>query len=79
MAPPGAGKTTRVPLALLGQITGKIVMLEPRRLAARAAAPRTLARAVPALRASVAAPACRAFSVSARRLGEGACEYLGTF
>ncbi len=39
-APPGAGKTTRVPLALLGQTTGKIVMLEPRRLAARAAAER---------------------------------------
>ncbi|WP_134678478.1 ATP-dependent helicase HrpB [Paracoccus ravus] len=40
MAPPGAGKTTRVPLALLSAITGKIVMLEPRRLAARAAAER---------------------------------------
>ena len=41
-APPGAGKTTRVPLALLGsgQISGKILMLEPRRLAARAAAER---------------------------------------
>jgi len=41
LAPPGAGKTTRVPLALLGELwlTGrKIVMLEPRRLAARAAA-----------------------------------------
>ena len=40
-APPGAGKTTRVPLALLGEpwLDGrKIVMLEPRRLAARAAA-----------------------------------------
>lgn len=40
MAPPGAGKTTRVPLALLPVIAGKIVMLEPRRLAARAAAER---------------------------------------
>ncbi len=41
-APPGAGKTTRVPLALLdaGVTTGKIIMLEPRRLAARAAAER---------------------------------------
>ena len=39
-APPGAGKTTRVPLALLDQISGRIVMLEPRRLAARAAAER---------------------------------------
>jgi ATP-dependent helicase HrpB len=40
-APPGAGKTTRVPLALLDDpwLSGrKIVMLEPRRLAARAAA-----------------------------------------
>ncbi len=40
-APPGAGKTTRVPIALLGEPwLGKqrIVMLEPRRLAARAAA-----------------------------------------
>ena len=40
VAPPGAGKTTRVPLALLGGVAGKIVMLEPRRLAARAAAER---------------------------------------
>jgi ATP-dependent helicase HrpB len=39
-APPGAGKTTQVPLALLDApwLEGKIVMLEPRRLAARAAA-----------------------------------------
>lgn len=40
-APPGAGKTTRVPLALLDEtwLRGrKILMLEPRRLAARAAA-----------------------------------------
>ncbi len=40
-APPGAGKTTRVPLALLEAGTpGRILMLEPRRLAARAAAER---------------------------------------
>jgi ATP-dependent helicase HrpB len=41
-APPGAGKTTRVPLALLdADLTpGRILMLEPRRLAARAAAER---------------------------------------
>jgi ATP-dependent helicase HrpB len=41
-APPGAGKTTRVPLAMLdaGLTKGKIIMLEPRRLAARAAAER---------------------------------------
>ncbi len=40
-APPGAGKTTQVPLALLGQPWlggGKVLMLEPRRIAARAAA-----------------------------------------
>ncbi|MFJ1294349.1 helicase-related protein, partial [Paracoccus yeei] len=40
VAPPGAGKTTRVPLALLDAVPGRIVMLEPRRLAARAAAAR---------------------------------------
>ncbi len=44
VAEPGAGKTTRVPLALLDQpwLAGhnKIIMLEPRRLAARAAARR---------------------------------------
>nr|WP_321454555.1 ATP-dependent helicase HrpB [uncultured Cohaesibacter sp.] len=49
IAPPGAGKTTCVPLALadqhwLGKMAaegnGKIIMLEPRRLAARAAARR---------------------------------------
>ena len=42
-APPGAGKTTAVPLALLGSpwLEGrKIIMLEPRRLAARSAAAR---------------------------------------
>lgn len=42
-AAPGAGKTTRVPLALLDapwRAGGRIVMLEPRRLAARAAARR---------------------------------------
>ncbi|QUS34963.1 ATP-dependent helicase HrpB [Falsirhodobacter algicola] len=39
-APPGAGKTTRVPPALLPRVQGRIVMLEPRRLAARAAAER---------------------------------------
>ena len=41
-APPGAGKTTRVPLALrdAGLTEGRIVMLEHRRLAARAAAQR---------------------------------------
>ncbi|MEP5154997.1 ATP-dependent helicase HrpB [Planktotalea sp.] len=45
-APPGAGKTSRVPLALLqsGEISGKIIMLEPRRLATRAAAERLAAQ-----------------------------------
>jgi ATP-dependent helicase HrpB len=41
VAPPGAGKTTRVPLALLNapwRGDGRIVVLEPRRPAARAAA-----------------------------------------
>src|SRR5690606_2517881 len=45
-APPGAGKTTRVPPALLDEpwLAGRrIVMLEPRRLAARAAARRMAA------------------------------------
>ena len=41
VAAPGAGKTTRAPLALLQAPwlrTGSIIMLEPRRLAARRAA-----------------------------------------
>ncbi|PZE22110.1 ATP-dependent helicase HrpB [Paenibacillus xerothermodurans] len=41
VAPPGAGKTTRIPLALLDDSVsagGRILMLEPRRLAARSAA-----------------------------------------
>ncbi len=42
VAPPGAGKTTRVPGALLdaGAVSGEIVVLQPRRLAARLAAAR---------------------------------------
>src|SRR5262245_24596957 len=43
VAPPGAGKTTRVPLVLMGEPWAKdrkIIVLEPRRLAARAAAER---------------------------------------
>ena len=46
VAPPGAGKTTRVPLVLLDEAwagTKKILLLEPRRLAARAAAARMAA------------------------------------
>ena len=46
VAPPGAGKTTRVPLALLDHPQlkrGRILVLEPRRLAARASAERMAA------------------------------------
>ena len=46
VAPPGAGKTTAVPLALLNEswlASGRILLLEPRRLAARAAASRMAA------------------------------------
>ena len=39
-APPGAGKTTRVPPALLPVCGGQVLVLEPRRLAARLAARR---------------------------------------
>ncbi len=52
VAPPGAGKTTRVPLALMDESwlgASKILVLEPRRIAARAAAERmanTLSEAV---------------------------------
>ena len=43
VAPPGAGKTTRVPLALLEEawlVGKKVLVLEPRRIAARGAAQR---------------------------------------
>jgi len=46
VAPPGAGKTTRVPPALLEEAWlagGKIILLSPRRIAARAAASRIAA------------------------------------
>ena len=46
VAPPGAGKTTRVPLVLADEAWAqgkKIIVLEPRRLAARAAAERMAA------------------------------------
>lgn len=39
-AAPGAGKTTRVPPALLDLVPGEVVVLEPRRIAARMAARR---------------------------------------
>jgi len=40
VAPPGAGKTTAVAPALLGEAwcTGQVILLSPRRVAARAAA-----------------------------------------
>jgi ATP-dependent helicase HrpB len=40
VAAPGAGKTTRVPPALLEVVSGDVVVLEPRRIAARLAARR---------------------------------------
>ncbi|MFC4377219.1 ATP-dependent helicase HrpB [Nocardia halotolerans] len=40
VAPPGTGKTTLVPLALAAGSAGRVVVAEPRRLAARAAAAR---------------------------------------
>ncbi len=40
VAPPGTGKTTLVPLALAGLLAGRVVVAEPRRVAARAAARR---------------------------------------
>lgn len=39
-APPGAGKTTRVPPAVLGLVAGEVIVLEPRRIAARMSARR---------------------------------------
>ncbi|MGW4368946.1 ATP-dependent helicase HrpB [Nocardia takedensis] len=43
VAPPGTGKTTLVPLALAAAVAGRVVVAEPRRLAARAAAGRMAA------------------------------------
>ena len=40
VAPPGTGKTSLVPLALAGRVPGTVVVAEPRRVAARAAARR---------------------------------------
>ncbi|MCP9888451.1 ATP-dependent helicase HrpB [Cyanobium sp. ATX 6A2] len=42
-APPGAGKTTRVPAAIQPAFAGRVWMLEPRRIAARTAAQRLAA------------------------------------
>ncbi len=43
VAPPGTGKTTLVPLALAASAEGRVLVAEPRRLAARAAAGRMAA------------------------------------
>jgi ATP-dependent helicase HrpB len=43
VAPPGTGKTTLVPLALAEAVPGRVLVAEPRRLAARAAAARMAA------------------------------------
>ena len=43
VAAPGAGKTTRVPASLLSLVAGSVLVLEPRRIAARLAAARTAA------------------------------------
>src|SRR5262245_18711549 len=56
VAPPGAGKTTRVPLVLAAEPWAagrKILVLEPRRLAARAAAARMAATLGEAVGATV--------------------------
>ena len=56
VAPPGAGKTTRVPLVLAEEPWAagkKILVLEPRRLAARAAAARMAATRGEAVGATV--------------------------
>jgi ATP-dependent helicase HrpB len=56
VAPPGAGKTTRVPLVLAAEPWAagkKLIVLEPRRLAARAAAARMAATLAEAVGASV--------------------------
>ncbi len=42
-APPGAGKTSRVPAAIEPMLSGRVWMLEPRRIAARTAAQRLAA------------------------------------
>jgi ATP-dependent helicase HrpB len=73
VAPPGAGKTTRLPLALcaapwmtLGSKPGKIVLLEPRRLAARGAAAR--------MAATLGEPLGRTIGLKVRFEGAGSAE-----
>ncbi|WP_431936797.1 ATP-dependent RNA helicase [Micromonospora sp. RP3T] len=43
VAPPGTGKTTTAPLAVADAVTGRVVIAQPRRVAARAAAHRMAA------------------------------------
>ncbi|ABP54207.1 ATP-dependent helicase HrpB [Salinispora tropica] len=43
VAPPGSGKTTLVPLAVAEEVTGRVLVAQPRRMAARAAARRMAA------------------------------------
>ncbi|MER5701510.1 ATP-dependent helicase HrpB [Micromonospora sp. NPDC002296] len=43
VAPPGTGKTTLAPLAVAGAVAGRVVIAQPRRVAARAAAHRMAA------------------------------------
>src|SRR6185437_6158312 len=70
VAPPGAGKTTRVPLALAAEDWAagrRILVLEPRRLAAPPATWRTFWAGVSAAKWACAcgsAPACRAKRLS---------------
>ncbi|WP_237479992.1 ATP-dependent helicase HrpB [Lichenibacterium dinghuense] len=69
VAPPGAGKTTRVPIALLDEpwtAGGRILLLEPRRLAARAAAERMSATLGDAIGGTVGVRARFDTAVSAR-------------
>ncbi|TNC13751.1 ATP-dependent helicase HrpB [Methylobacterium terricola] len=69
VAPPGAGKTTRVPLALLEapwRGDRRIILLEPRRLAARAAAERMAATLGEALGETVGLRVRLGSKVSAR-------------
>ena len=71
VAPPGAGKTTVVPLALLDEPwlgDGRIVMLEPRRLATRAAAQR-MAATTRTASATLIGYQTRESATSARRRG----------
>lgn len=69
VAPPGAGKTTRVPLVLMDEPwarDGKIIVLEPRRLAARGAATRMAATLGEAVGQTIGIRARLNVNVSAR-------------